>query len=259
MTPYSQHNPFKKAIAEGKVQYGMWLDSTSAAVAEVAATAGYDWLVIDAEHGPNTVQTMFAQLQAVAPYYPASHPIIRPLEASKALIKQALDIGAQTLLLPMIDTPEQAAQVVSYVRYPPIGERGVAPAIARAARWSRVKDYMAHVEENLCVLLQVETRAGLENLDAITRTPGVDGIFIGPADLSASLGHPDDVAHPEMLAVYEKTFKRIRELGKAAGFFGGEPALTNKVIEWGANFVAIGADISLLMKALDERLALFRK
>ena len=136
-------NPFKERLRKGEVQIGLWLSSTTAYMAEIAATSGYDWLLIDGEHAPNTIQDLYHQLQAVAPY--ASQPVIRPVEGSKPLIKQVLDIGAQTLLIPMVDTAEQARQVVSATRYPPYGERGVGASVARAARWGRIENYMAQV------------------------------------------------------------------------------------------------------------------
>ncbi|EYZ97164.1 2-keto-3-deoxy-L-rhamnonate aldolase [Escherichia coli O119:H4 str. 03-3458] len=158
-------NPFKERLRKGEVQIGLWLSSTTAYMAEIAATSGYDWLLIDGEHAPNTIQDLYHQLQAVAPY--ASHPVIRPVEGSKPLIKQVLDIGAQTLLIPMVDTADQARQVVSATRYPPYGERGVGASVARAARWGRIENYMAQVNDSLCLLVQVESKTALDNLDEI--------------------------------------------------------------------------------------------
>ncbi len=151
-------NPFKERLRKGEVQIGLWLSSTTAYMAEIAATSGYDWLLIDGEHAPNTIQDLYHQLQAVASY--TSHPVIRPVEGSKPLIKQVLDIGAQTLLIPMVDTADQARQVVSATRYPPYGERGVGASVARAARWGRIENYMAQVNDSLCLLVQVESKTG---------------------------------------------------------------------------------------------------
>ena len=254
---YSQHNAFKAAIAEGKVQLGLWLSGTTSYMAEIAATAGYDWLLIDGEHAPNTVQNMHAQLQAIAPY--PSCPIIRPLESSKALVKQVLDIGAQTLLLPMIDTAEDARRMVSAMRYPPHGERGVGASVARVSRWGRVPDYMKNAEKDLCLLVQVESKTGLENLDEIAQVDGVDGVFIGPADLSASLGYPDNAGHPEMQAIIERSIRRIVELGKAAGFLAVDPVMAQNSIAWGATFVAVAVDTMLYTQAMDANLAQFRQ
>lgn len=249
-------NPFKEGLRKGEVQIGLWLSSTSSYIAEIAATSGYDWLLIDGEHAPNTVQDLYHQLQAIAPY--ASQPVIRPVEGNKSLIKQMLDIGAQTLLIPMVDSAEQARQVVSATRYPPLGERGVGASVARAARWGRIENYMAQANESLCLLVQVESKTALENLDAILDVDGIDGVFIGPADLSASLGYPDNAGHPEVQSIIEDSIRRIRAAGKAAGFLAVDPAMAQKCLQWGANFVAVGVDTMLYTEALDRRLAMFR-
>ncbi|ADO47736.1 2-keto-3-deoxy-L-rhamnonate aldolase [[Enterobacter] lignolyticus] len=249
-------NPFKEGLRKGEVQIGLWLSSTTSYMAEIAATSGYDWLLIDGEHAPNTVQDLYRQLQAIAPY--ASQPVVRPVEGSKALIKQALDIGAKTLLIPMVDSAEQARQVVSATRYPPLGERGVGASVARAARWGRISNYMALANESLCLLVQVESKTALDNLDAILEVEGIDGVFIGPADLSASLGYPDNAGHPEVQRIIEESIRRIRDAGKAAGFLAVDPAMAQKCLQWGANFVAVGVDTMLYTEALDRRLAMFK-
>jgi 2,4-dihydroxyhept-2-enedioate aldolase (EC 4.1.2.-) len=249
-------NPFKAALLRGETQIGLWLSTTSSYVAEIAATSGYDWLLIDGEHAPNTVQDLYHQLQAVAPY--ASQPVIRPVDDNRSLIKQVLDIGTRTLLIPMVETAEQARAIVSATRYPPLGVRGVGAGVARAARWGRVENYMAQANDELCLLIQVETKTALENLDAILDVDGIDGVFIGPADLSASLGYPDKVGHPEVQQIIEQSIKRIRAAGKAAGFLAVEPAMAKKCLEWGANFVAVGVDTMLYTEALDARLAMFK-
>lgn len=249
-------NIFKQKISKGDLQIGLWLSSATSYMAEIAATSGYDWLLIDGEHAPNTVQNLVTQLQAIAPYQ--SHPIIRPLEGTQANIKQVLDIGAQTLLIPMVETAEQAKEVVSATRYPPEGLRGVGASVARASRWGRVKNYMQNVNDNLCLLVQVESKKALDNLDDIIMTDGIDGIFIGPADLSASLGYPDNAGHPEVQQKIELAIKRIRQLGKAAGFLATDVEMAKKCISWGANFVAIGVDTMLYTQALDERLNQFK-
>jgi len=249
-------NPFKKAIAKGDVQIGLWLSTATPYIAEIAATAGYDWLLLDGEHAPNTIQTQFSQLQAVAPY--PSHPVIRVAEGNRTLVKQALDIGAQTLLIPMINSAEEAKEMVSAMRYPPTGVRGVGASIARASRWGRVSSYMQTAEENLCLLVQAETKAAIDNLDEIVQVDGVDGVFIGPADLSASLGYVDDAGHPEMQAIIEKSIKRIRSAGKAAGTLAVDPEMAKKCIEWGATFVAVAVDTMLFTQALDTTLGIFK-
>ncbi|ONG29986.1 2-keto-3-deoxy-L-rhamnonate aldolase [Escherichia coli] len=249
-------NPFKERLRKGEVQIGLWLSSTTSYMAEIAATSGYDWLLIDGEHAPNTIQDLYHQLQAVAPY--ASQPVIRPVEGSKSLIKQVLDIGAQTLLIPMVDTADQARQVVSATRYPPYGERGVGASVARAARWGRIENYMAQVNDSLCLLVQVESKTALDNLDEILDVEGIDGVFIGPADLSASLGYPDNAGHPEVQRIIETSIRRIRAAGKAAGFLAVAPDMAQQCLAWGANFVAVGVDTMLYSDALDQRLAMFK-
>jgi len=249
-------NPFKRGLLKGEVQIGLWLSSTSSYIAEIAATSNYDWLLIDGEHAPNSIQDLYHQLQAIAPYN--SQPVIRPVEGSRSNIKQILDIGARTLLIPMVDTAEQAKEVVSATRYPPVGSRGVGASVARAARWGRIENYMAQANDELCLLIQVESRTAIENLDAILDVEGIDGVFIGPADLSASLGYPDDASNPVVQAEIEKCIRRIRKAGKAAGFLAVDPAMAKKCIEWGANFVAVGVDTMLYTNALDERLSLFK-
>lgn len=249
-------NPFKAALLRGETQIGLWLSSTTAYMAEIAATSGYDWLLIDGEHAPNTIQDLYHQLQAVASY--ASHPVIRPVDDNRSLIKQVLDIGTRTLLIPMVESAEQVKAIVSATRYPPLGVRGVGAGVARAARWGRVEHYMARANDELCVLIQVETKTALENLDAILDVEGIDGVFIGPADLSASLGYPDNAGHPEVQQVIEQSIKRIRAAGKAAGFLAVDPEMAKKCLSWGANFVAVGVDTMLYTEALDKRLAQFK-
>ena len=249
-------NPFKAGLRRGDVQIGLWLSSTTAYMAEIAATSAYDWLLIDGEHAPNTIQDLYHQLQAIAPY--ASQPVIRPVEGGRALIKQVLDIGARTLLIPMVDTAEQARDIVLATRYPPEGTRGVGASVARAARWGRIDNYMRQANDELCLLIQVESRTALDNLEAILDVEGIDGVFIGPADLSASLGYPDNAGHPEVQRVIEQSIRRIRAAGKAAGFLAVDPEMAKKSLEWGANFVAVGVDTMLYSQALDSRLALFK-
>ncbi|MFA9441458.1 4-hydroxy-2-oxoheptanedioate aldolase [Uliginosibacterium sp. sgz301328] len=250
------HNPFKAAIQSGQTQLGLWVTCANAYVAEISAGAGYDWLLMDAEHGPNDIPSLLLQLQAVAPY--PGHPIVRPANADPALIKQVLDIGAQTLLIPMVDTAEDARNVVSAMRYAPRGIRGVGATIARASRWGRVRDYLQRTEEELCLLVQVETRRGLENLDDIVCVEGVDGVFIGPADLSASLGHLGDAGHPDVQGAIEDAIRRIRAAGKAAGFLAPDPDMAKKALSWGANFVAVAVDTMLYTRALADALEPFR-
>jgi 4-hydroxy-2-oxoheptanedioate aldolase len=234
-------NSFKAALAAGHTQIGLWQSLASPYTAEICAGAGFDWLLFDGEHAPNDVPTLLAQLQAIGGY--AVHPIARPPAGETRLIKQYLDIGFTTLLIPMVETAGQAHDLVRAMRYPPNGVRGVAPSVVRAAGWGRDANYLQQADAQVCLLVQVETKLGLENLDAIAAVEGVDGVFIGPADLSASLGHPDP---EDMLATIEAAGARILAAGKAAGVIMSEPALARRFLAAGFTFVAVGADVSLL-------------
>jgi len=249
-------NRFKAALKNGEVQIGLWLSLASSYSAELLAGAGFDWLLIDGEHAPNELNDMLGQLQAIAPY--PSHPVVRPVWNDPVRIKQILDIGAQTLLLPMVQTAEEAALAVAATRYPPHGIRGVGSAIARASRWNRIEGYLKLAEEELCVLVQIETREGLNNLDAIAATPGVDGVFIGPADLSADMGYLGQPAHPEVQAAIEQAIVRIRAQGKAAGILMADEKLARHYIELGAQFVAVGVDSTVLARSAEALAGRFK-
>lgn len=241
------HNSFKANLHREGVQIGLWLGLASAYTAEVCAGAGFDWLVVDGEHAPNDVRSTLSQLQAIAPY--PSHPVVRPPIGNIWMIKQLLDIGAQTLLIPMVDTAEQAAALVAATRYPPHGVRGVGAALGRASGFNRNSAYLDEAAEQTCLLVQVETREGLRNLDAIARTEGVDGVFIGPADLSASMGHLGNPGAPAVQAAIEDAIPRIRDAGTAAGILIGDETLARRYIALGANFVAVGTDVELLCRS----------
>ncbi|MPW20533.1 4-hydroxy-2-oxoheptanedioate aldolase [Paraburkholderia sp. CNPSo 3157] len=240
-------NRFKRALAQGKPQFGLWAALADAYVVELLATAGFDWLLIDNEHAPNNVRSTLAQLQAVSAY--RSHPVVRPVKSDAAMIKQLLDIGAQTLLLPMIDTEEQAKAAVAATRYPPQGVRGVGSALARASRWNRVPDYLATASDELCVLVQVETLQGLSNLDAIANVDGVDGVFFGPADLSASMGFLGKPGEPVVREAIREGIRTVHAAGKAAGVLAPDRAFAAEYLEAGATFVAVGTDTGLLSRA----------
>lgn len=249
-------NPFKTALAERRPQIGLWLSMADPYLAEAAATTGYDWLLIDGEHAPNDLRGLLGQLQAVAPY--ASQAVIRPPIGDSVVIKQLLDIGAQTLLVPMVESAEQAAELVRAMHYPPKGIRGVGAALARASRWNNIATYLAEADEQMCLLVQVESLKGLENLDAIAAVEGVDGVFIGPADLSAAMGHRGNPGHPEVQAAIEGAIARIRAAGKAAGILSADEKLARRYLELGCAFVAVGVDTSLLMRSLKALAANFK-
>jgi 4-hydroxy-2-oxoheptanedioate aldolase len=250
-------NTFKHALSEGTTQFGLWAAFADAYVTEAIATAGFDWLLIDNEHAPNDVRSTLAQLQVLAAY--ASHPVVRPVKADAALIKQLLDIGAQTLLLPMIDSADQARDAVAATRYPPEGIRGVGSALARASRWNRVPDYLTMSARELCVLVQAETVTGLNNLESIARVEGVDGVFFGPADLSASMGYLGKPGAPEVRAAICNGIACVRNAGKAAGVLAPDRAFADEYMAAGATFVAVGTDTGLLTSAAAQLAASFRK
>jgi 4-hydroxy-2-oxoheptanedioate aldolase len=246
-TSTSALNPFKVALANGQQQIGFWLSMADAYLAEVSATAGFEWLLIDAEHAPNDVRSILAQLQAVAPY--RAEAVVRPVNGDPALLKRLLDIGARNLLIPMIDTADQARACVAAVRYPPHGIRGVGSAVGRASRWSSRTDYLDIADGEVCLLVQAETVAALENLPAICQVDGVDGVFIGPADLAASMGYRGKPTHPEVREAIEAAMRTIVASGKAAGTLTSDPALARRYLELGCTFVATGVDILMFANA----------
>ncbi|QKZ04129.1 4-hydroxy-2-oxoheptanedioate aldolase [Pseudomonas eucalypticola] len=249
-------NTFKQRLRSGQAQIGLWLGLANPYCAELAANAGFDWLLIDGEHAPNDLRSLLGQLQAVAPY--ASQPVIRPVIGDTALIKQVLDIGVQTLLVPMVESAEQARELVRATHYPPFGVRGVGSALARASRWNTVPGYLDQADEQMCLLVQIENREGLANLDAIAAVEGVDGVFIGPADLSAAMGHRGNPGHPEVQAAIEDAIVRIQQAGKAAGILSADEKLARRYLELGAAFVAVGVDTTVLMRGLQGLASTFK-
>lgn len=240
-------NAFKTALLHGDKQIGLWLSMADSYAAEVCATSGFQWLLIDGEHAPNDVRSTLAALQAVAAY--PGHPVVRAVRGDPSLIKQLLDIGVQNLLVPMVDTAEQAAALVAATRYPPHGVRGIGAAVARASRWGARRDYLHVADDEVCLLVQAETRTALENLEAICAVDGVHGVFIGPADLAGSMGHRGNPAHPEVQAAIDQAIKTIVASGKAAGTLTGDNALARRYLEMGASFVAVGIDVTLLARS----------
>lgn len=238
-------NTFKRAITAGTRQIGLWCTLSNAYAAEVVAGSGFDWLLLDTEHSPNEIDMVLGQLQAVAPYPTCA--VVRPSWNDPILIKRFLDIGAQTLLLPYVQSREEAEQAVAAIRYPPLGIRGVG-GTTRATRFGRVKDYTARCAEELCLLVQVETKSALDRLEGIAGVDGVDGVFIGPADLAASLGHLGEPSHPAVVEAVCNAIARIRAAGKAAGVLTAEPKLIERYMEAGAVFIAVGVDMGILAR-----------
>ncbi|WP_019531340.1 aldolase/citrate lyase family protein [Dasania marina] len=240
-------NQFKRKLASGKPQFGLWLGLPDSICAEIGAGAGFDWVLIDAEHAPYSLRDIQNHLSAIEPYkVPA---IVRPAEGRTAVLKQLLDVGAQTLLIPMVDTAEQARQLVQDVRYPPQGIRGLGTSMARAARWNRVDDYLNQANKEICLIVQAETTTAMQNLAEIVAVDGVDAVFIGPSDLSASMGHIGNPGHPDVVKAIEEGFKTILAAGKAAGVLAVDEALAKAYVKKGASFVGVGVDAALLSSA----------
>ncbi len=245
MIDYTNH--FKRKL-KTQQQIGLWVGLADAYGTEIAANAGYDWLLIDGEHAPSDLRTTLSQLQSIAAY--PSQAVVRPPIGSVQWIKQLLDIGAQTLLIPMVESVEQAELMVKAVRYPPQGVRGVGAALARATRWNSIPDYYATAHENICLLIQIESVEGLANLDDILKVEGIDGIFIGAVDLSATMGYEGNPNHPEVQKAVINAIQRIRASGKAAGILSTQHEATEQYLALGTEFVAVGVDTSVLMQSL---------
>lgn len=237
-------NAFKHALAEGRQQIGLWCSLPDPYVTEFLAHAGFDWLLLDSEHSPSDLKIIGTQI-AVARDANTTL-IVRPPVNDTVVIKQYLDIGAQTLLLPMVNTAEEARAAVAAMRYPPTGVRGVA-GTTRASRYGLIPDYHKNAHKELCLLVQVETKTALENLEAIAAVEGVDGIFIGPSDLAASLGFPGNPYAPEVVATIETAIQRIQAAGKPAGILAFDEEYLHRCIAQGTTFTAVGGDIALLL------------
>jgi 4-hydroxy-2-oxoheptanedioate aldolase len=229
--------------------YGGWVCMGSPVSAEIMAGSGLDWVLIDMEHAPNGLESVLAQLYAVSAY-PVT-PVVRVPVAEPVIIKQVLDLGAQTLLVPMVSTPEQARTVAEAAQYPPVGVRGVGSALARSARWNRVGDYLQQAADHVSVYVQIETTAGAENARAIAETPGIDGVFVGPSDLAASMGLLGQQTHPDVVAAVEKALAAVTATGKAVGVNAFVPEQAIRYVESGASFLLVGADVALLARGCE--------
>ena len=249
-------NAFKQGLARGDKQIGLWLGLADAYATELSASAGFDWLVIDGEHAPNDLRSMLAALQAVAAY--SVHPVVRIPEGSTSLIKQVLEIGATTVLVPMVESAEQARALVQAMRYPPQGVRGVGSMLARSSRWNAYPNYLAEANDRVCLLVQVETVTALTQLEAIASVDGVDGVFIGPADLSASMGYLGQPTHPQVRAAIDAAITTIARCGKAPGILCSDETLARHYMALGAQFVAVGVDSVLLAQATRALAARFK-
>ncbi|WP_258073637.1 HpcH/HpaI aldolase/citrate lyase family protein [Arthrobacter sp. 08Y14] len=247
-----------KALFEGndRVITGMFLCSGDAGVAEICAGSGLDYLLIDAEHGPMGLESILAQLRAIAGYPTAA--VVRVPVNDPVIIKQVLDLGAQSLIVPMINTAGQAADAVSSVRYAPRGHRGVGAALARSARWNRLPDYLQRAEELLTVLVQIESVEAVGNAADIARVDGVDGVFIGPSDLAATMGLLGQQQHPDVVSAVVRVIRVVKDAGKIAGVNAFVPAQAQTYIDAGADFVNVGADVSVLARGAEALAAAFR-
>lgn len=230
----------------GRPLVGMWVCSGSPVVAEICAGSGLDWVLVDMEHAANGLESVLAQLQAMAAY-PVT-PLVRVPIGDAVVIKQVLDLGAQNLLVPMVSSAEEARAAVEAVRYPPRGRRGVAPSIARSSRWNRVEGYADDADEHVSLVVQIETAEGVEAAADIAAVDGVDGVFVGPADLSGSLGVLGQQRHPDVVAAVLRTFEAVRSAGKPVGVNAFEPDAAREYLAAGASFVAVGADVTLLAR-----------
>ncbi len=240
-------NTFKKALADGETLFGCWMSLAEGITAEILGGAGYDWLLIDGEHSPNDIRSIRDQLVALKGS--PSHPVVRVPIGETWIIKQVLDAGAQTILVPIVETADQARELVRACHYPPNGTRGVGYAVGRVSNFGQMDNYGPTADAQICLLVQVETKTGLDNLDDILAVDGVDGVFIGPADLSASMGYLGQTGHPDMQATILAALKKISDSGKAAGILTPNDDMIQASLDAGARFVAVAMDIALLLNS----------
>ena len=241
-------NRLKLRLAAGETVFGSWLGMADPYAAEMAATCGFDWLLIDGEHAPNDLRSTMAQLAVIEPS--SSLPVVRLRDDDPARIKQVLDAGAQSLMIPMIETAEQALRALRATRYPPEGIRGIGSSLARASRFSAIPDYLKTANDQICLILQVESRAGLSALDDILAIDGIDCVFIGPADLAADMGHLGNAGHPEVRAAVLDALAHIAASGKAAGMLSTEEGFIADCVKAGARFVGVGIDVVAYVGAM---------
>ncbi|MCB8888184.1 HpcH/HpaI aldolase family protein [Vreelandella malpeensis] len=250
-------NTFKRALESESPLWGCWAGFASGYATEIMAGTGFDWLLIDGEHAPNTLTTILSQLQAVAPYPTA--PVVRSVNHDPALIKQLLDIGAQTLMVPMVESAEQAAALVRATRYPPHGIRGVGGGVVRATRWDGVDDYLNKAANSLCLIVQVESPKGVEQVEAIAATDGVDAVFVGPADLSVGMGHPGNPGHPEVQEAIRHVIETVKAAGKPVGILAPVEEDARRYQALGCQFIAVGIDISLMRQGALSTIGLYKE
>ncbi len=249
-------NPFKQALAGTRPLVGLWTALANGYAAEVAATAGFDWLCIDAEHAPNSLATILASLQAIAAW--PVQAVVRLPDSSSTFIKQVLELGATNLLVPMVESPGQARELVRAVRYPVQGIRGAGAGLGRSSRWGLYEDYLQRAADTICLGVQLETVGAIDQAAAIAGVDGVDCLLVGPGDLSASMGLLGNAGHADVVAQVERAIAAARGAGKPIGVYVGDEALARRYIAAGASFVALGSDIGLLARASRELATRFR-
>jgi 4-hydroxy-2-oxoheptanedioate aldolase len=250
------HNAFKQALANGERQVGLWSGLASNLAAEILAGAGFDWIVIDGEHAPNDISTLLPQLQAMRGG--TAEPVFRVPWNEPVIIKRALDVGARSLLIPFVQNAEEAKRAAAAARYPPLGIRGVA-VVPRAIDYGRTQNYHRNAHLDTCVLVQVETRSALGQIEAIAAIEGIDGIFIGPSDLAADFGHLGNPKHPDVQAAIKEAAQRIRASGKSAGTLAGSIEDVEFLFGLGYNFTATGSDVGILARGVENIAARFNK
>jgi 4-hydroxy-2-oxoheptanedioate aldolase len=249
-------NPFKQALASGERQIGLWSGLCSPIVAEILAGAGFDWIVIDGEHAPNDIPSLLAQLQAMRGG--TAEPVFRLPWNDPILMKRALDVGARSVLVPFVQNAEEARAVVTSARYPPLGTRGVSVG-PRANDFGRVKNYHAGAHLDLCLIVQLESRTALAEIESIAAVDGIDGLFLGPSDLAADFGHLGNPKHPEVQVAIKDAARRIRATGKSAGTLAGGADDVEALFEMGFNFTAAGSDVGVLARGAEGIAARFKK
>ncbi|MFK4788749.1 HpcH/HpaI aldolase/citrate lyase family protein [Microbacterium sp. ZW T5_56] len=249
---------FREALAGAdRPLIGLWSVAGSALITEIIAGAGPDWVLIDMEHSANSLQSVQLQLQVLAGY-PRVSPVVRVPIGDDVTLKRVLDLGAQTVLVPMVGSAAQARELVTAVRYPPAGRRGVGSALSRSARWNRVDSYLTHADDHVALFVQIESADAAENAAEIAAVDGVAGVFVGPADLAASLGVIGQQTHPEVVAAVHQVFDAVIAVGKPVGVNAFAPDAAEAYLTAGASFVAVAADVSLLARASESALARFR-
>ena len=241
-------NKFKRALKEGNIQYGIWNGIPHSYAAEICAGAGFDYMVVDAEHGPFDISQIIIQMQAVSRYQHCS-TVVRIASDDPILMKRLMDAGVQSFIIPMIESADQAETMVKALRYPPKGTRGVGTALARAAQWNRVNDYFKLADDEMCLITQIESVKGVEALDDILAVEGIDVVFLGPADLAGSMGVVGQPGHPDVVASVKNCIQKIVNSGKTAGILTSDKALIAEYRDLGVKMLAVGLDTIILAKA----------